>query len=301
MSEWGTVSVGVPQGSILGPLLFSVYVNDLPTVVSYSQMNMYADDTELHLCGHDLISVQRDIQCDLDAIWAWLCVNRLQLSVSKSVVMLIGTRQKINHHNVTVRISGQALTQVPHTKYLGVFIDQHLTWQKHTEYVLQRIRGKVHCLYRLRPLSDEILFKLYRGFILPIIDYCDTVWTPPTASLSKSLERIHARFVSYMSDDASFVKVTLAQRRHFHTIIQVFKILHNFVPVYLRDMFKFSVDVTGHVGRNSHRLFIPRMRTTYGQKSLFYRGAVAWNNIDQTLYSVNSLSRFKSLYKSLYR
>ena len=104
-----------------------------------------------------------------------------------------------------------------------------------------------------------------------------------------------------MSDDASFVKVTLAQCRHFHTIIQVFKILHNFVPVYLRDMFKFSVDVTGHVGRNSHRLFIPRMRTTYGQKSLFYRGAVAWNNIDQTLYSVNSLSRFKSLYKSLYR
>ena len=56
--------------------------------------------------------------------------------------MLIGTRQKINHHNVTVHISGQVLTQVPYTKYLGVFIDQNLTWHKHSEYVLQRIRGK---------------------------------------------------------------------------------------------------------------------------------------------------------------
>ena len=164
----GLVSVGVPQGSILGPLLFSIYVNDLPTVVRHSQLNMFADDTELHLSGHDLSSVQQDFQCDLDAIQAWLCVNRLQLNVSKSVVMLIGTRQRMNHRNVSVHISGQVLTQVPYTKYLGAFIDQHLTWQKHTEFVLQRVRGKVHCLHRLRPLSDSLLFRLCRGFVLPI-------------------------------------------------------------------------------------------------------------------------------------
>ena len=98
MSEWGAVSVGVLQGSILGPLLFSIYVNDLPTVVKHSQMNMYADDTELHLSGHDLLSVQHGFQCNLDAIQAWLCVNRLQLDASKLVVMLIDTRKKISHH-----------------------------------------------------------------------------------------------------------------------------------------------------------------------------------------------------------
>ena len=112
LSEWGVVSVGVPQGSILGPLLFSIYVNDLPTVVRHSQLNMFADDTELHLSGRDLSSVQQDFQCDLDAIQAWLCVNRLQLNVSKSVVILIGTRQRTNHRNVSVHISGQVLTQV---------------------------------------------------------------------------------------------------------------------------------------------------------------------------------------------
>ena len=74
-------------------------------------MNMYANDTELHLSGHDLLSVQCDFLCDHDAIHAWLCVNQLHLNVPKSSVM-IATRQKINHHNVTVHISGQVLSQV---------------------------------------------------------------------------------------------------------------------------------------------------------------------------------------------
>ena len=149
--------------------------------------------------------------------------------------------------------------------YLGVFIDQNLTGQKHSEYVLQRIRGKVHCLYYLLPLSESFLFQLYCGFILPIFDYCDTVWALLTALLWKSMERILARFVSHMGIDNGFVKVTLTECRHFHMIVQVYKILHHLVPTYLEDMFKFSE--TGYVGRKSHRLFIPRMQTAYGQKS----------------------------------
>ena len=81
----------------------------------HSQINLYADDTELHHCGHSLSSVQHGFQCDLDGIY----FN----NVSKSVAMLIGTRQKINHHNVSVQISGQTLTQVSYTKYLGIYID----------------------------------------------------------------------------------------------------------------------------------------------------------------------------------
>ena len=115
------------------------------------------------------------------------------------------------------------------------------------------------------------------------------------------MEHIDARFAGHMSDVLSFVKATLAERRHFHTIVQVYKILHLLVPTYLQDMFMFSDTLTGHAGRNSHRLFIPRMRTSYGQKSLCYRGAVAWNNLDQTLYSATSLQTFVSSYKLLYR
>ena len=89
------------------------------------------------------------------------------------------------------------LTQVPHTKYLGMFIDQNLTWQKHTEYVLQRVWGDSTFFTSFAAVPDSLLFRLYRGFILPIFDYCDTVLSPPTALFSKSMERIHARFVSH--------------------------------------------------------------------------------------------------------
>ena len=99
-------------------LCYMYNVNDLTTVVRHSELNIYADDTEPHLIRLDLFSVQHGFQCDLNTIQAWLCVSRLQFNVSKSVVMLIGTRQKINHCNVTTRISGQILIRVPYTKQL---------------------------------------------------------------------------------------------------------------------------------------------------------------------------------------
>ena len=131
-------------------------------------------------------------------------------------MILIGTRQKINHHNVTVHISGQVLsllTQVPYIKYLCVSIDQNLIWQKRSENVLQRTRGKA--------LYDSNLFQLYCGFILPILDYCDTVWASPSALLSKSAKQIHASFVCCMYNNIGFVKDTLTEYYHFHTIVQV--------------------------------------------------------------------------------
>ena len=92
---------------------------------------------------------------------------------------------------------------------------------------------------------------------------------PPTALLSKSMERIHARFVSHMSNDVGFVKVTLTKHCRFHIIVQVYKILHQLVPIYLQDMLTFFENVTVYVSRNHHSLFIPRMRTTYEQKVCF--------------------------------
>ena len=86
------------------------------------------------------------------------------------------------------------------------------------------------------------------------------------------MERIHARFVSHMFHDVGFVKVTLTECHRFHTIVQVYKILHQLVPVYLQNMFTFSEKVIVYFSRNSHRLFIPRMQTTYGQKVCFIEG-----------------------------
>ena len=149
MSSEGLITVGVPQGSILGPLLFSIYVNDLPNVVSTSDINMFADDTKLHYCHGDLSTVERALQADLENISTWLSVNRLKLNVSKSQCMLIGSRQRIGEKCLHLMLSGDALRQVSTTKYLGIHIDQHLTWNSHMDYILNRVRGKLYCISQL--------------------------------------------------------------------------------------------------------------------------------------------------------
>ena len=145
------------------------------------------------------------------------------------------------------------------TQYLGVVIVQHLTWQSHIEYILKRVHTKLFVLYCLKPLLNSLLATLYCGYILPIFDYCNTVWSPPTAVLSRSMEKIYSDFVGSLS--CVVVRLTLDERRRFHTAVQVFKSVCRFCLVYLNDFFVNSVALTGHCGRSPYRVFIPRIQT----------------------------------------
>ena len=136
-SDWGEIHVGVPQGSILGPLLFSVYMNDLPTVGKNCELNLYADDMEMHCHNMDLSCAEHDLQEDLNFVYSWLCINLLSLSIKKSNVMLIGSRQKLQNHDLIVTVDGRPLARVSSFKYLGLLIDENLTWCEHTTSVLQ--------------------------------------------------------------------------------------------------------------------------------------------------------------------
>jgi len=146
LSEWSSVEIGVPQGSILGPLLFSIFVNDLLVIVEHANVNMYADDTKLHCCGEDIQQVESNLQSDFNRIQHWLQLNWLQLNISKSVIMLIaniGSWQKLWNCTVSLFINGKAFACVASTHYLGVIVDQHLTLKLHVDYVLKRIRSKL--------------------------------------------------------------------------------------------------------------------------------------------------------------
>ena len=150
----------------------------------------------LHYSHVDLARVEHTLQTDLENISAWLMVNRLKLNVTKSYFMLIGLRQRTGGNHLHLILNGDILKQVPVTKYLGVYIDQHLTWNTHVEYVLNRIREKLYCINRLKPFSSKMLQLLYRAYIMPILDYCDVVWSPTSALYTWCLERIHSKYVS---------------------------------------------------------------------------------------------------------
>ena len=162
------------------------------------------------------------------------------------------------------------------------------------------MQSRLHCLYRLCPLPNELLGNLYCTFILPILDYCDVVWSPSSVQYFKRFERIHSKFCSLIPATQSFLCHTLAERRRFHTAIIVYKILHQLSPAYLRATFNYTTTVTSHVGRNSHRLFAPRIRTTYGKNNLYYKGTQIWNSLNASLYAAATLGQFKHLYKDYF-
>ena len=117
------------------------------------------------------------------------------------------------------------------------------------------------------------------------------------------MERIHSKVTStvqHLRDRlSSCFCYSLVERRKFHTLIQIFRILHKMAPSYLQGLFKYSSDVTGHPGRNLNRLYVPQVRTNYGRQSLYFRGSILWNNLSPSLYSAGSLADFKRSYHDL--
>ena len=135
LSDFTTLKRGVPQGTILGPLLFLIYFNDLPDCLSFSIPRMYADDTYNTYAGSDLHLIQSSLSHDLEKLSKWLVSNRLTLNATKTEFMLIGSRRRLSTLSDTLELSidNVPIEQVPSVKSLGIYIDENLTWHSHID------------------------------------------------------------------------------------------------------------------------------------------------------------------------
>ena len=115
--------------------------------------------------------------------------------------MLIGSHQRTRGLNLTVTLDGDILRKVSSTKYLGIYLDQHLTWQAHVDYVLSRVRRKLFAVNRVKPASFNVLQLLHQAYIL---DYCDAVWSPSNSASTGRLERLHSKFTSSLPSSDNF-------------------------------------------------------------------------------------------------
>ena len=136
-------------------------------------------------------------------------------------------------------------------------------------------------------LASQVLQLLYQTYIVPIIDYCDTVWSPSNSADTRCLERLHYKFTSSVPS-SDYLHLSLSERRGFHTALQVFKIVNKISPPYLHNIFSFAVDITGC----KDYLFLELELIMV----LAYRGAAIWNRLPSALYSAKSVPIFKKLY-----
>ena len=242
LSKTCSLKCGVPQGTILGPLLFLIYINDLPNCLSSCQPRMYADDTHITYAGADLNSIQSNLNHDLSKLNQWLTSNKLTLNA--------GSRQRLSTLPDTLELSinNESINRVSSVKSLGVFIDENLTWQTHIDKLSKKIASGIGAIKRIRPfVPPDTLLYIYSALIQPHFDYCNLVWGNCGKTLSDRLQKLQNRAArlltssSYDADAKGLIRQLgwkdLRTQRQIQKALMVYRSLNGLVPEYLSSKF----------------------------------------------------------------
>ena len=169
---------GVPQGSILGPIFFILYINDLPNALELSKSYLFADDTSIYYSNSDIKQLEFVLNSELRKLDIWMKSNKLSVNISKTNDIIFRPRQKKINLNLVIQYNNQMITQKQYIKFLGVYIDEHLSWKEHINYICNKIAKSVGIIYRSRYLlSSATRLSLYYTLIYPYLTYCNIVWS----------------------------------------------------------------------------------------------------------------------------
>ena len=145
-----SVNIGVPQGSVLGPLLFLLYINDLHLCIKHSKTRYFADDTCLLLVGKSLKQLKKHMNCDLKHLYSWLVANKISLNKDKTETILFRHPNKKINYDLKLKLNGKKLQLTNSVKYLGVHLDSHLNWSKHIEVLAPKLNRAAGMLAKIR-------------------------------------------------------------------------------------------------------------------------------------------------------
>ena len=175
-SDFANISCGVPQGSVLGPLLFLLYINDFCNTVAYAKTFLYADDTVLVTSAPDIILAHIHLQSDLDNVANWCKGNKLSINIKKTKGMVLGTRSMVKRHRFFAKLKNldKPIDYVYQYKYLGITLDESLTFNNHLKNTIKIVAHKMYMLQKIRQyITEDAAVKISKSMILPYADYGD--------------------------------------------------------------------------------------------------------------------------------
>ena len=287
---------GVPQGSVLAPLLFLIYIKDITESIT-STIRLYADDVLLYR----VISNEADTIClqnDLFTLENWANTWQIKFNPSKCIHVAI-TRKKTSIKHC-YQIHSQQIQQSNSAKYLGVVIDQHLTWKEHVNNICSKaIKAKAFLQRNLHQCPASVKSNCYTSLVRPILEYAAVVWSPHLQCQKNQIEKIQrsaARFVtndfSYHSSVTSMLThlkwPSLEQRRNFLKLIMFYKILNDLVDVSI-TLAPLSTSTRGH----NQRFVVPFARTDTYLNSFLPSTIKLWNSLPDSLIELDDINQFK--------
>ena len=321
-SEIKSIKCGVPQGSVLGPLLFLLYINDLPNVSSKLRFYLFADDTNLYYESYDLKKIEKVVNKEMNKLFQWLCSNRLALNISKTNFVIFHPYNKPVKEVITLKINKKAIAEELCVKYLGILIDSTLSWKSQISTITKKISRSIGIMYKLRPFVNvKIMKSVYYSIIYPHLIYGIQVWGSAFDTDLHSLEIMQKKVVRMITFNDSFRNqgygfchsLPLFLELEFLKTSDIYKLLiskfihdclNGRAPSQFNTWFTQNAEIYEHLTRTNVQilndnikittnLFIPYASTTHcGLNSIKVLGPKIWNEIPNNIREIKSKKGF---------
>ena len=303
-SDWLLFIIGVPQGSILGPLLFNIFLNDIFLFLQEASICNFADDNSLYVHARSLVEVIQTLEAETINVLEWFKFNSIAANPAKFQLMFLGNFG--DNCDIKVRVDNTILRPKSCVKLLGLIIDSKLSFSEHVQTLCKSASAKVKALFRIRPYLNLISAKrLCEAFVLSSFNYCPLIWMYGCKSNHtlinfqfRALQAVYFNFSSSFTEllerDAS---VSIHVKNLRYLLIEIYKIIHRESPSFLWDMF--VTKSSPYSLRSGGSLKLPPTKTQkFGTRSITFRGSLLWGSLPHSLKSAESLKLFKTQIKS---
>jgi len=310
LSNVASILCGVPQGSILGPLLFLIYINDITYCSNKLLMYLFADDTTVFITASNYYNLIDEMNEELQKLTDWFCANLLSLNIKKTNYMIFsGPNKKIESNlNHNIIINNKPIDRVPQVKFLGIIIDEHLTWHSHIFLVKNKVAKAIGIIKKLKViLPNRTLKTLYNTLLLPHLNYGTSIWgggyktsLMPILLLQKKVIRI-IEGLHYQAKTAETFKklniLTIFNLYKFQVFTFMYQSHNNSLPKIFNNYFTVNTNIHNHYTRSSQNLHLIQYRTNVRSFSIRMAGPRLWNSIDIATRECKTIHSFKKAVK----
>jgi len=307
-SQLKNIICGVPQGSILGPLLFILYVNDVTNTSNVLDFIMFADDTTILYSHENIESKINLINKELEEVSNWFKANKLSVNASKTNYMIIGTKHMTRTKADGVNLDSTILERVQQTKFLGVIIDECLTWKNHIDCVAKTIARNIGVMNKLKHFVPErILFTLYCTMVMPYLNYGILVWGNSCKIYLDKLIKLQKWAVRTISNShyrshtrPLFINYNLLTIDDMYTLelgVFMYKYSINNLPNAFNNFFSKRSDIHDYKTIHGNDFNLTKNKKAFSDRGIRTHGPLLWNSLTSTIKTSKSVKHFRKRFK----